>query len=166
MGMSNYRFVLANHSSISVIWFLALITAVSCSDLKNAPTAASSTAAVSAMPKRAETAISLTPKELSATIPAGVHRLDAMLQSGHSMAVTTLDFSSDGKWLASGGYDATIILWDLASGEELRRLSGHEAPVIRVLFSSNGKRLISSDLKGGIKEWDVNSGAVIASFKV
>src|SRR5262249_42606869 len=147
-------------------------TAVSCSDLKNAqrqaaiapraheqeaPTAASSTAAVSAMPQRAEAAISLTPKELPATIPAGAHPLDAMLQFGHSMVVTTLDFSPDDKRLASGGYDATIILWDLTSGEELRRFLGHDAPVMRVLFSPNGNRLISSDLKGGIKEWDVNS---------
>jgi len=179
--MNNYRFVLTNHSSVSAIWFLALVTAVSCSDLKNAqrqaatappargqdaPTAGSSTAAVSAMPQRAESAISLTPKELPATIPASAHPLDAMLQFGHSMVVTTLDFSPDGKRLASGGYGATIILWDLTSGEELRRFSGHDAPVIRVLFSRNGSRLISSDLKGGIKEWDVNSGAVIASFKV
>jgi len=89
-----------------------------------------------------------------------------MLQSGHSMPVTTLAFSPDGKWLASSGYDDTIILWDLSSGDELRRFKGHDDAVIRVLFNPRGDRLLSSDLKGGVKEWDVNSGTAIVSFRL
>jgi WD40 repeat protein len=111
-------------------------------------------------------AVAIMPTELTATIPADAHLLEGMLQSGHSMPVTTLAFSPDGKWLASSGYDNTIILWDLSSGEELRRFKGHADAVMRVLFSPRGDRLLSSDLKGGVKEWDVNSGAVIAAFKV
>ena len=111
-------------------------------------------------------AIAILPTELTATIPADAHPLESMLQSGHSMGVTTLAFSPDGKWLASGGYDNTIILWDLSSGEELRRFKGHDDAVMRVLFSPRGDRLLSSDLKGGVKEWDANSGAVVAAFRV
>ena len=34
---------------------------------------------------------------------------------GHSGMITTLDFSPDGNWLASGANDKDVILWDISS---------------------------------------------------
>jgi WD40 repeat protein len=39
--------------------------------------------------------------------------------------VRTVAFSFDGKVLASGGDDSTIILWDPNKGERLTELKGH-----------------------------------------
>jgi WD40 repeat protein len=41
---------------------------------------------------------------------------------GHSAEVVSVAFSSDGKTLASGRFDHTIKLWDVASGGECVRL--------------------------------------------
>ena len=38
-------------------------------------------------------------------------------------SVTRLDFSQDGKMLASVGVDGTLRLWDVATGKEIRRLA-------------------------------------------
>jgi WD40 repeat protein len=74
--------------------------------------------------------------------------------------VTTLAFSPDGKTLASGGWDDTVRLWDVAGGRELRRLVAHKAMVARVAFSGDGKVLASrGGLDGVLRLWDPATGA-------
>ena len=79
-------------------------------------------------------------------------------QLGHSLGVTSVAFSPDGKLLASGSADNSIKLWNVASGRELRTLSGHTAPVSSVAFSPDGKVLASGSWDTTIKLWDVASG--------
>ena len=54
---------------------------------------------------------------------------------GHAGGVLALDFSPDGKFLASGGMDATVFLWDVARREHGPPLRRHQRPVLDVKFS-------------------------------
>ena len=49
--------------------------------------------------------------------------------SGHSGAVTALQYSSNGALLASGSADTTLIVWDVVGEAGLCRFKGHKDAV-------------------------------------
>jgi WD40 repeat protein len=93
-------------------------------------------------------------------------------------AISSLAFSPDGKYLATGSFDNSICLWDVATRKLQRTLTGLNQRVSSVVFSPDSKSLAggswmlhesdqpSNVAKGGprytgeVKIWDVASGAV------
>jgi WD40 repeat protein len=58
---------------------------------------------------------------------------------GHKHTITCLAFSSDGKTLASGSKDGSVILWDVATGKTQTTFPGHKDMVGAVDFTPDGK---------------------------
>lgn len=78
----------------------------------------------------------------------------------HDGAVTAVAFSPDGKTLASGNVDNTIILWDIASRQPIDQpLTGHSNLVSSVAFSPDGKTLASGSEDKTIILCDVGCSA-------
>lgn len=84
---------------------------------------------------------------------------------GHSKNVVGLALSSDGKWLASGSADSTIILWDAVSGNKLSTLTGHKGQVTSLDFNDDGSQLLSGSTDRTVKLWDVPGNKEIATLK-
>src|SRR5262249_49352834 len=61
----------------------------------------------------------------------------------HRDIIHDLDFSPDGKLLATCSYDRLIKLWDVASGKLLQTLKDHSDAVYGVAFNSDGRLLAS-----------------------
>ena len=72
--------------------------------------------------------------------------------------VVSLDFSPDGKTLASGGKYGPIRLWDVNSGELLQTYEGHKNAVHFVAFSPDGSKLVSASEDETLRVWDLASG--------
>ena len=69
---------------------------------------------------------------------------------GHSDSVIWVDFSPDGRRLASSGKDQKVILWDLETETELITFREHRGWVWNVRFSPGGKTLASCSSSGQV----------------
>lgn len=81
--------------------------------------------------------------------------------TGHTDWVNTMAVSPDGNLLASGSWDATVILWDIsdpAFPKKLATLTEHFTSVDNVAFSSDGKTLASRTYEHLIL-WDISDPA-------
>ena len=69
-----------------------------------------------------------------------------------------LSFSPDGKYLASGGEDRRIKIWDLGSSMVFKDLKGHNETVQCLTWSKDSNLLASGGQDGLIRLWDVHGG--------
>ncbi|MFO0807200.1 MAG: FecR domain-containing protein [Gemmataceae bacterium] len=73
--------------------------------------------------------------------------------------IRAIAYSADGRLLATAGIDATVKVWDAATGEHRATLLGHLRTVHAIAFSPDGRLLASASGDGTVKLWDVVAGA-------
>ncbi len=75
-----------------------------------------------------------------------------------------LAWSPDGKRLAADGEGRTVVIWDVATGKELAKLTGHESDVLAVAWSADGKRLATGSTDRTLKVWEAATGKELVTL--
>jgi Tol biopolymer transport system component len=75
-----------------------------------------------------------------------------------SEEVWGVEWSPDGRRLASASDNGAVLLWDAQTGQQQALLRGHEAVVWVVAWSPDGRRLASASSDGTVRLWDVQTG--------
>lgn len=85
---------------------------------------------------------------------------------GHSALVWDLALSADGRWLASGGRDDRVMLWDLsAASPSGRALAGHTGAVTTVAFHPNHGLLASGSDDQQVTLWQLDASDDIEEYR-
>ncbi len=74
---------------------------------------------------------------------------------GHSDRVLSVNFSPDGKTIATASADNTVILWD-STGKHKGKLVGHKGAVRSVSFSPDGKTIVTGSGDRTVILWDTS----------
>ncbi len=72
---------------------------------------------------------------------------------GHNAPIVGVEFSADGKWLATASKDKTARLWNLQDRKQTAQIDFVEE-VFAVAFSPDGKWLVAGDSKGRMAFWN------------
>lgn len=97
---------------------------------------------------------------------ASAQKPELMIPRGHAENVDRLSLSPDGKLLASGSWDKSVRIWDVASGRELKAFENFPDWVRSVAFSPDGKRLAAGSFKE-LRVFDMSrDGALMVSRQV
>jgi WD40 repeat protein len=81
---------------------------------------------------------------------------------GHHQWVTSIAFSGDSKRLISGGFDTTVRVWDVESGNLIQRFEDPTQWIRSVAFAPQGAGLlaVSAGNAGSIQLW--NTGSILS----
>lgn len=89
---------------------------------------------------------------------------ELILQAGHAFKINAVTFGLNDTILVSGGADHKIIVWDVASGRELRMFSGHTGYINALAISNDGKLLASGSNDRSIKLWNLSTGVALKTL--
>ncbi|MCC6804593.1 MAG: hypothetical protein IT319_17045 [Anaerolineae bacterium] len=71
-------------------------------------------------------------------------------------------FSDDDGWLALGGMDGTVKVWDTYERQSLVTINAHSAEVSALAFSADGEALATAGIDGVVRTWRWRDRALIA----
>ncbi|XP_064636474.1 periodic tryptophan protein 2 homolog [Lineus longissimus] len=77
-------------------------------------------------------------------------------QQGHFNNMSCLEYSPDGQYIATGGDDGKVKVWNTSSGFCFVTFSEHAGGITGVTFNQNGKVVASASMDGTVRAFDLN----------
>jgi WD40 repeat protein len=101
------------------------------------------------------------PRPVSTQEPA--QRPILVPEVGHTGGVSSLSVEQSGRFVATGGTDRTVKLWNADSGRLIRSYGGTSSLISSITFApGSSKSLYSLDSNGEFRRWNLASGDVAA----
>ncbi|KAL7128648.1 hypothetical protein ABFS83_13G008300 [Erythranthe nasuta] len=86
----------------------------------------------------------------------------------HNDEVWFLQFSHNGKYLASSSGDCLVIIWEVMADGQVslkHKLSGHQKPVSYISWSPDNNQLLTCGVEEAIRRWDTASGECLHTYE-
>lgn len=84
--------------------------------------------------------------------------------AGHTDSVVAVDFSFDGKYAATGGYDGLVKIWEVSTGKLVQSLDGPSQEVEWVCWHKKGNVVLAGSGDGTVWMWLATTGECMHVF--
>ncbi|CAN8256846.1 unnamed protein product [Cochlearia groenlandica] len=101
----------------------------------------------------------------------GKHQIPSrtvQILESHTDEVWFVQFSNNGKYLASSSKDQTAIIWEIDADGHIslkHTLVGHQKPVVAILWSHDDRQVLTCGVEEVIRRWDVDSGGCVHIYE-
>lgn len=89
---------------------------------------------------------------------------DKDFEGGHTDEILTIAASQDGKFVATGGKDNRIVVWNSETLEPLKIFKQHRSPVMGLVFRRNTNQMYSCSADRTVKSWSLDELAYIETL--
>ncbi len=79
---------------------------------------------------------------------------------GHTGVINSISFNKDGTKLVSGCSNRIIIVWDLSTGNIIKKFTNQTGSILSVTFDPTSQYVASAGQNKTITIWDINSGLI------
>jgi WD40 repeat protein len=80
------------------------------------------------------------------------------MPTGHPLGVQAVAFAPDGRRLATGGVDGSVVIWEVGNGAQKERSDHPQSRVVYLAFSPDGTTLASGHGNSAVVLWNVMTG--------
>ncbi|CAG9318217.1 unnamed protein product [Blepharisma stoltei] len=85
--------------------------------------------------------------------------------SGHHASISDMKISKDNTHMASGSYDKTIRVWNLAKNNCIKTIQHHTNRISSLYFTNNGEHLMATSLDNTVSIWNYSNYTLLTTFK-
>jgi WD40 repeat protein len=96
--------------------------------------------------------------DYAAYVADGIHILDTATGLSTVMGnnlITTIVLSGDGKYIACGSWDGTVVLWDIENKKETKKFQAHHDKINAITFSNDSRYIVTASADNRITLWDI-----------
>lgn len=76
----------------------------------------------------------------------------------HKDVVLSVCFSPNGKWIASGGKDSDLFIWNGSNGDFIKKIRGNYDNIFDIQFLPDSQEILTANYNGNILKWNIQKG--------
>ena len=85
-------------------------------------------------------------------------------EKGHSANIVSTAFSADGRYIATGDTQGTVVVWNRADRSVVRRIRAHSGEARYLMFIPGRSELVTAGSDGAVRLWGISGAEALATL--